>query len=112
MTTEAEAAAAGQLYGAFPAFAQTTGASVLKNIHQSRATFYIVCSVTIVISALFIATTSYAINVYNSCQNFGDAADRLSGTRMFFGFMLAFALVVFIGSIAAIVIYSYFFKGI
>ncbi len=88
------------------------GTELGKRIQKSESTFYIYAGVSIVVSALFIATASVGINVYNSCIDFGTSGDRVSGMRVFFIIMLVIAILVFLAAIAGLIVYMKYFRTV
>lgn len=70
-----------------------------------RVIFLVADSVAIIASALFVATASIGVNVYNSCRDFGPAKDRVSGLKIFFIIMIIIALLVFLGAIGLMVVF-------
>jgi len=92
-------------------FAQQKTQELGRRIKRSQNTFYITSAVAIIASGLFIATASVGINVYNSCRDFGESSERVSGLSAFFIIMLIISIIVFLGAIAGLVVYLYYFGG-
>lgn len=95
---------------AFADYARLKTEELAKNIKRSQGTFYLVASVTIVLSVLMIATTSAGISVFNQCNDFG--GNPPSGLQIFFIIMLIISILVFIGAILAIAFYVKYQKDI
>lgn len=83
---------------------------VLENARRSKGSFLVISGITIVLSALFIATASIGINVYNRCQNFG--GNDPSGLNVFFIIMLVIAILAFLAAIIALILYFQYNKNL
>lgn len=96
----------------FRQFFNLKGTQLGTSVKKSQSTFYLISSLTIIATALLIATSSIGINVYNSCVDFNGSKDRVAGLQTFFIAMLIISILGFAAAIAGLVIYIRYWKNI
>lgn len=82
---------------------QTHGTTAAKTIAGNQKIFFLTTLLAVGASAFAITVSSIAINMYNSCKDFGSS--NVKGSQAFFISMLVISILVLLGAVAGALVY-------